>query len=187
MGPLRFELRTSAMSRRRHNRLDHEPSSLSFKSGKCLSEINLKKFIIHQPGFEPGFERWQRPVMTATLLMFFVFLVPRPGFEPGTTASSGQRSPTELPGQAGRIYQPSLVDIFIFPFQKNLRKILMGPLRFELRTSAMSRRRHNRLDHEPNSLSFPFFASKCNSIVHIIIYISFGWSECSLFEFALKR
>ena len=24
---------------------------------------------IHQPGFEPGFERWQRPVMTATLLM----------------------------------------------------------------------------------------------------------------------
>ena len=26
------------------------------------------------------------------------FLVPRPGFEPGTTASSGQRSPTELPG-----------------------------------------------------------------------------------------
>jgi hypothetical protein len=25
---------------------------------------------IHQPGFEPGFERWQRPVMTATLLMF---------------------------------------------------------------------------------------------------------------------
>ena len=26
-------------------------------------------FIIHQPGFEPGFERWQRPVMTATLLM----------------------------------------------------------------------------------------------------------------------
>ena len=26
MGPLRFELRTSAMSRRRHNQLDHEPS-----------------------------------------------------------------------------------------------------------------------------------------------------------------
>ena len=25
MGPLRFELRTSAMSRRRHNQLDHEP------------------------------------------------------------------------------------------------------------------------------------------------------------------
>ena len=25
---------------------------------------------IHQPGFEPEFERWQRPVMTATLLMF---------------------------------------------------------------------------------------------------------------------
>ena len=28
----------------------------------------------------------------------------------------------------------------------------MGPLRFELRTSAMSRRRHNQLDHEPNAL-----------------------------------
>jgi hypothetical protein len=26
MGPLRFELRTSAMSRRRHSQLDHEPS-----------------------------------------------------------------------------------------------------------------------------------------------------------------
>ncbi len=26
MGPLRFELRTSAMSRRRHNQLDHEPA-----------------------------------------------------------------------------------------------------------------------------------------------------------------
>ena len=25
MGPLRFELRISAMSRRRHNQLDHEP------------------------------------------------------------------------------------------------------------------------------------------------------------------
>ena len=30
------------------------------------------------------------------------------------------------------------------------------------------------------------FQKKMNSIVHIIIYISFGWSECSLFEFALK-
>ena len=29
------------------------------------------------------------------------------------------------------------------------RKESMGPLRFELRTSAMSRRRHNQLDHEP--------------------------------------
>ncbi len=27
--------------------------------------------------------------------------------------------------------------------------VSVGPLRFELRTSAMSRRRHNRLDHEP--------------------------------------
>ena len=27
----------------------------------------------------------------------------------------------------------------------------MGPLRFELRTSAMSRRRHNQLDHEPRA------------------------------------
>ena len=26
MGPLRFELRTSAMSRRRHSQLDHEPA-----------------------------------------------------------------------------------------------------------------------------------------------------------------
>ena len=60
------------------------------------------KKVIHQPGFEPGFERWQRPVMTATLLMFF--LVPRPGFEPGTTASSGQRSPTELPGQVDLLH-----------------------------------------------------------------------------------
>ncbi len=67
--------------------------------------INMVNKIIHQPGFEPGFERWQRPVMTATLLMFPVFLVPRPGFEPGTTASSGQRSPTELPGQADLILQ----------------------------------------------------------------------------------
>lgn len=32
--------------------------------------INMVNKIIHQPGFEPGFERWQRPVMTATLLMF---------------------------------------------------------------------------------------------------------------------
>ena len=30
VGPLRFELRTSAMSRRRHNRLDHEPAMLDF-------------------------------------------------------------------------------------------------------------------------------------------------------------
>ncbi len=28
MGSLRFELRTSAMSRQRHNRLDHEPVCL---------------------------------------------------------------------------------------------------------------------------------------------------------------
>ena len=32
---------------------------------------NLEKLNIHQPGFEPGFERWQRPVMTATLLMSY--------------------------------------------------------------------------------------------------------------------
>jgi hypothetical protein len=31
----------------------------------------IKKFTIHQPGFEPGFERWQRPVITATLLVCF--------------------------------------------------------------------------------------------------------------------
>ena len=58
----------------------------------------------------------------------------------------------------------------------------MGPLRFELRTSAMSRRRHNRLDHEPISLLLPFLAPKCNSIVRIIIYISFGWYGPFLFE-----
>ena len=28
MGPLRFELRTSAMSRRRHSQLDHEPAEV---------------------------------------------------------------------------------------------------------------------------------------------------------------
>ena len=28
MGPLRFELRTSAMSRRRHSQLDHEPACI---------------------------------------------------------------------------------------------------------------------------------------------------------------
>ena len=102
VGPLRFELRTSAMSRRRHNRLDHEPFMILFLFliTKNMLEIRITKKVIHQPGFEPGFERWQRPVMTATLLMSSVFMVPRPGFEPGTTASSGQRSPTELPGQA---------------------------------------------------------------------------------------
>jgi hypothetical protein len=36
------------------------------KSLDPFFEITLN---IHQPGFEPGFERWQRPVMTATLLM----------------------------------------------------------------------------------------------------------------------
>ena len=59
------------MSRRRHNRLDHEPILfLFFASGNTYPEHYIKK-VIHQPGFEPGFERWQRPVMTATLLMFY--------------------------------------------------------------------------------------------------------------------
>ena len=70
--------------------------------------------------------------------------------------------------------------VFYFP-KKSPRSFRMGPLRFELRTSAMSRRRHNRLDHEP-MLLFPFFAPKCNSIVRIIIYISFGWSGLFLLE-----
>jgi hypothetical protein len=38
----------------------------------------------------------------------------------------------------------------------------MGPLRFELRTSAMSRRRHNQLDHEPGNMML-------YSICHLII------------------
>ena len=124
-------------------------------------EIIFKK-VIHQPGFEPGFERWQRPVMTATLLMCYV--VPRPGFEPGTTASSGQRSPTELPGQADEIYHLLIyhllrvVAFFHFP-EPVPENFWVGPLRFELRTSAMSRRRHNRLDHEPIRLLLSFFAS----------------------------
>ena len=42
MGSRRFELLTSAMSRRRHSQLDHEPS----KMGKCffnLDHPNIKK------------------------------------------------------------------------------------------------------------------------------------------------
>jgi hypothetical protein len=42
MGSRRFELLTSAMSRRRHSQLDHEPA----KMGKCffnLDHPNIKK------------------------------------------------------------------------------------------------------------------------------------------------
>ena len=34
------------------------------------TENKIVQKNIHQPGFETGFECWQRPVMTATLLMF---------------------------------------------------------------------------------------------------------------------
>ena len=47
------------------------------------------------PGSSVGNARWW------PLHYWCSMMVPRPGFEPGTTASSGQRSPTELPGQAG--------------------------------------------------------------------------------------
>ena len=113
-------------------------------------------------------------------------MVPRPGFEPGTTASSGQRSPTELPGQADKFdVYVRVIACFHFP-KKAPENFLVGPLRFELRTSAMSRRRHNRLDHEPISLLLTFFAPKCNSIVRIIIYISFGWFGLLLYQSASK-
>ncbi len=62
----------------------------------------------------------------------------------------------------------------------------MGPLRFELRTSAMSRRRHNRLDHEPVLLCFIYY-TKVQLHRHIIIYISFGWYNLVLYESAFKR
>ena len=47
-------------------------------------------------------------------------MVPRPGFEPGTTASSGQRSPTELPGQVGKSQF-----IFKLIFPENLGKLVI--------------------------------------------------------------
>jgi hypothetical protein len=39
MGPLRFELRTSAMSRRRHSQLDHEPANCLMLYNFCLGII----------------------------------------------------------------------------------------------------------------------------------------------------
>ena len=55
MGPLRFELRTSAMSRRRHNQLDHEPLCLHTlvcgykKYLFCFH--HLPRFTGHMPEF----------------------------------------------------------------------------------------------------------------------------------------
>ena len=53
-------------------------------------------------------------------------------------------------------YTSRVQEINCHPYSKNLalkeRTVTdgkMGSLRFELKTSAMSRRRHNQLDHEP--------------------------------------
>ena len=49
-----------------------------------------------------------------------------------------------------------LVSIFQEISPESFEYLLVGPLRFELRTSAMSRRRHNRLDHEPYKMLVVF-------------------------------
>ena len=73
------------------------------KTGKAciILKLNLiRKFNYTSAGIRtrvralatPGDDRYTTDVL----------MVPRPGFEPGTTASSGQRSPTELPGQTDK-------------------------------------------------------------------------------------
>ena len=61
--------------------------------------INMVNKIIHQPGFEPGFERWQRPVMTATLLMFPVFWCPDPDSNRGQLPLQGSALPLSYLGR----------------------------------------------------------------------------------------
>ncbi len=46
MGSLRFELRTSAMSRRRHNQLDHEPVCVVLYS---VGYPGINKFAFGEP------------------------------------------------------------------------------------------------------------------------------------------
>ena len=72
-----------------------------YSKGAAVSTYQRKGGGVHHiiyisrdsnPGSSVGNARWWP-------LHYWCDVVPRPGFEPGTTASSGQRSPTELPGQ----------------------------------------------------------------------------------------
>jgi hypothetical protein len=46
----------------------------------------------------------------------------------------------------------------------------MGSLRFELKTSAVSRRRHNQLDHEPAIASFLTFTIVCKQSIKSLLF-----------------
>ncbi len=51
MGSRRFELLTSAMSRRRHNQLDHEP--LKAKCSLNMSHLIIKELLFGPEHYEP--------------------------------------------------------------------------------------------------------------------------------------
>ena len=70
------------------------------KINKTSSQL---KSVIHQSGFEPEFERWQRPVMTATLLMCYVFTLflwcPDPDSNRGQLPLQGSALPLSYLGR----------------------------------------------------------------------------------------
>ena|GEM_PF-4367042 len=72
---------------------------------------------------------------------------PDPDLNRGQLPLQGSALPTELPG----LFDPKHLNAaFAFKLiESPKRGFVVGPRRVELRTSAMSRRRHNQLDHEP--------------------------------------
>ena len=87
---------------------------------------------------------------TTDVLSYFI-RCPDPDLNRGQLPLQGSALPTELSGLSVSNY---LIIVFLNLNLSITIELLMGPLRFERRIPAMSRRCHNQLDHGPISVNW---------------------------------